>query len=110
MKQAAVLEMYQNNIVKIYDAMTNIPLNDLEEMMKTDTWLTAEEAKEIGFIDEIIKLDKNPESGMEKEEMAEKNLAHSHAVAPSASPRINLTEIINESYARALPFRRRNTQ
>jgi len=43
-------------IAKIYASRTGKPLNEIVDLMKKNTWLTAEEAKEWGFIDEIIEM------------------------------------------------------
>jgi ATP-dependent protease ClpP protease subunit len=43
-------------IANIYAKRTGKPINKLVELMKKNTWLTAEEAKEWGFVDEIIEM------------------------------------------------------
>lgn len=38
---------------RIYAKRTGKPLNEIHDLMKEETWLTAEESKEWGFIDEV---------------------------------------------------------
>ena len=52
-KQADVLEKISNEIANTYVKKTNLPVDRVKEMMQEETWLNAEEAKEIGFVDEI---------------------------------------------------------
>lgn len=43
-------------IANIYAAKTGKPLNEIADLMKKSTWLNASEAKEWGFVDEIIEM------------------------------------------------------
>ena len=53
-KQADVLEKYKNSIMETYLQKVNIDKEKLSELMDNESWLSAEEALEYGFIDEII--------------------------------------------------------
>jgi ATP-dependent Clp protease, proteolytic subunit ClpP len=53
-KQADVLEKYKNSITETYLQKVNIDKEKLSELMDNESWLSAEEALEYGFIDEII--------------------------------------------------------
>nr|DAY44803.1 MAG TPA: Putative ATP dependent Clp protease [Caudoviricetes sp.] len=53
-KQADMLEKYKNSILETYLQKVNIDKEKLSELMDNETWLSAEEALEYGFIDEII--------------------------------------------------------
>lgn len=53
-KQADVLEKHKNSILETYLQKVNIDKEKLSELMDNETWLSAEEALEYGFIDEII--------------------------------------------------------
>lgn len=54
MRRAAdVAEKLQKNIVAAYVAKTGKTSEEIEEKMDEETWFTAEEAKDFGFIDEI---------------------------------------------------------
>lgn len=53
-KQADMLEKYKNSILETYLQKVNIDKEKLSELMDNETWLSAKEALEYGFIDEII--------------------------------------------------------
>ena len=52
-KTAAVLDKISNEIADIYTKKTNLPFGKIKEMMDEETWLTADEAFELGFVDSI---------------------------------------------------------
>ena len=52
-KQADVLDKITNEIAEIYVKKTKRPYNEIIEMMAEETWLTAEEAVALGFVDSI---------------------------------------------------------
>lgn len=47
-------DMLMNQVVTLYDEHSLAGRSKIEEMLKRDTWLSPNEAKELGFIDEII--------------------------------------------------------
>lgn len=47
------LEKLRDSLVDVYQAKTNLGREKLVELLGKDTWLTAAEAKELGFADEI---------------------------------------------------------
>jgi len=51
---ADILEKISGNMVDIYSQNSNIGKKEIREMLKAETWFTAKEAKERGFIDTII--------------------------------------------------------
>jgi len=51
---ADILEKISGNMVDIYAANTSVGKREIRDMMKAETWLTAKEAKEKGFVDTII--------------------------------------------------------
>jgi len=51
---ADILEKISGNMVDIYSQNSSIGKKEIREMMKTETWFTAKEAKEKGFVDNII--------------------------------------------------------
>lgn len=51
---ADVLSGIDKSIARAYEAKTKISASDLLEMMSKETWLGAEEAKELGFSDGIM--------------------------------------------------------
>ena len=52
-KQADVLDKISNEIAEIYVKKTRLSYNEIEMMMSEETWLTAEEAVALGFVDSI---------------------------------------------------------
>ena len=52
-KEADLLDQIKSTIVKMYVDRTGISAKEAEELMSDETWMTAEEAKEKGFIDSI---------------------------------------------------------
>lgn len=51
---ADILEKISGNMVDIYAANTSVGKREVREMMKAETWFTAKESKEKGFIDTIL--------------------------------------------------------
>jgi ATP-dependent protease ClpP protease subunit len=54
-KQKQELAKITLQLAKMYTNKTGKTLNEIIDLMKEETWLTAEEAKDWGFVDEIIK-------------------------------------------------------
>ena len=52
-KTASLLEKISNEIADIYTKKTKLPYDKVKEMMDEETWLNADEALELGFIDSI---------------------------------------------------------
>ena len=52
-KQADVLDKITNEIAEVYVKKTQIPYNEIIRMMNEETWLTAEEAVALRFVDSI---------------------------------------------------------
>ena len=52
-KTASILEKISGEIANIYERKTRLSLNRIIEMMDIETWLNAQEAYELGFIDLI---------------------------------------------------------
>merc|ERR1719167_2102781 len=46
----------QNNIAKMYASMTNRSVETIQQDLMRDNFMSAEEAKEYGLIDQVIKL------------------------------------------------------
>ena len=53
--EAKLLEIYTASVIKRKGSQDNLE-NKISEMMAAETWLTAQEALEFGFIDEIVKV------------------------------------------------------
>jgi ATP-dependent Clp protease, protease subunit len=54
--EAKLLDIYTASVIKRKGSQDNLE-NKITEMMAAETWLTAQEALEFGFIDEIVKTD-----------------------------------------------------
>jgi len=52
-KQAQLMDKINLKLAKIYANATGLELSTIQDMMKAETWLTAEEAKEYNFIGSI---------------------------------------------------------
>jgi len=51
---ADILEKVSGNMVDIYVSESNVGKKEVKAMLKAETWMTAKEAKEKGFIDTIV--------------------------------------------------------
>jgi len=52
-KVADSLDKVKNSIIEVYKSRTGLEIAELEKMVEAETWLTAQEAKDLNFIDEI---------------------------------------------------------
>ena len=52
-KQADILEKISNEIANVYRRKTDISYDNIISMMEEETWMTAQESMEMGFVDEI---------------------------------------------------------
>ncbi len=55
-KMAGQAEVIKQTIVEVYKERTNLSENKLNSMMNKETWFSASEAKEYGFVDEVLDL------------------------------------------------------
>lgn len=51
---ADILEKISGNMIDIYAENSNVGKREVKQLLKAETWLTAKEAKEKGFVDTII--------------------------------------------------------
>lgn len=56
-KMADIMDKMKGTIVSAYKAKTGLSEKELSAMMDEETWLTADEAKEKGFIDSVIEIE-----------------------------------------------------
>lgn len=61
---ADVLEKLSGQAAAIYAARTKLPLERITEMMTAETWMTAAEAKELGFADVVKPVKNSGAAGM----------------------------------------------
>lgn len=52
--QALVTEKMRDSLADIYTAKTGLDRTEILRMMAAETWLTADEAKTLGFVDEVL--------------------------------------------------------
>jgi ATP-dependent Clp protease protease subunit len=79
-KQALdLLKTIKSGLVDVYQGRTKLETEKLSKMMTDETWLTANEAKELGFVDEVI----GSASSSSKKNLA--NLAGKSAIISSVS-------------------------
>ena len=52
-KVADVLDKVKDTMLNIYEAKSNLSREKLSELMNAETYMTAQDAKELGFVDEI---------------------------------------------------------
>lgn len=55
-KQAAVLEEVRNSLVQVYRKRTGKSEAELKTLMDNETWMSAETAKQLGFVDTILEV------------------------------------------------------
>lgn len=54
MKEASIIENYNKSIANAYRLKTKLDESELLELMNKETWMSAQQAKEKGFVDEIL--------------------------------------------------------
>ena len=52
-KTADLLDKIKSEIIEIYQRQTKLPYDVLSEMMDKETWLSSQEAQELGFVNDI---------------------------------------------------------
>lgn len=57
LKMVDMLDTIENQILKVYRDKTNIDFIELQQMVSTDYYMTAEQAIDLGFVDEVIAID-----------------------------------------------------
>ena len=72
-KTVEMLDKVKNSIIETYLNKTKTDKETLSELMDNETWMNAEEAKEYGFIDEI--LDENVEKEVIENKLIINNMA-----------------------------------
>lgn len=74
MEHTAEVLKHTNEIIKnAYKSKTNLTDEELQNMMDKETWLTADEAKAKGFVDEVQKAKEEEQDKIQKNKMNLKN-------------------------------------
>lgn len=58
MKMAELLDKMQGEFINVYESHSDLSREEIQEAMENETWYTAAEAQEAGFVDEIIQVEK----------------------------------------------------
>lgn len=103
--EAGVLENYNKSIANAYILKTGLSQEELLDLMNKETWLNAQQAKEKGFVDEILFENGNPlvasaQSGLISSEIINKmkNMKDKLSINPETEPIDNThSNIIEEN-------------
>ena len=84
---AEILELMDADIASAYKDKTDLPEDELLAMMEAETWMSAEKALELGFVDEINEISRKMK---EQEKKAEVISPFYAAVAEASARRIRM--------------------
>ena len=84
---AEILELMDADIASAYADKTDLPEDELLAMMEAETWMSAEKALELGFVDEINEISRKMK---EQEKKAEVISPFYAAVAEASARRIRM--------------------
>jgi len=90
---ANLLEKISGTMVDMYADNTNVGKRELKAMLKAETWLTAKQAKEKGFIDTIIEAGSSAKAAFDLSMFANYP-GESHAQAKTGEPTIRNIEAL----------------
>lgn len=97
--QATLLESIDNEIAKDYANRTGKSVADLAAMMAAETWFTADEAKDAGFVDEVVEATK---AASNKWNLGAYKNVPRDLVEPPAAPQASVDEQVKEHRANLL--------
>lgn len=72
-----VLDVIDNGIISAYEKKTGMSRSDIQELMNKDTYLSAEEAVNLGFVDGLI-----PDTKTSAEEITQRAVASAEGMIP----------------------------
>ena len=84
---AEILELMDADIASAYGDKTDLPKDELLAMMEAETWMSAEQAYDLGFIDEINQISRKTKEPQKKAEVISPFYA---AVAEASARRIRM--------------------
>ncbi len=84
---AEILELMDADIASAYGDKTDLPEDELLAMMEAETWMSADKALELGFIDEINQISRKMKESEKKAEVISPFYA---AVAEASARRIRM--------------------
>jgi ATP-dependent Clp protease protease subunit len=83
------LNTIKNGIVETYQNKTQLDAEELERMMSKETWMTARQAQEKGFVDEVVSVGEAKPFKLQLQNMAVLNCLNSYQNVPE--------ELLNET-------------
>jgi ATP-dependent protease ClpP protease subunit len=83
------LKTIKNGIVETYQNKTHMEAEELERMMSNETWMTARQAQEKGFVDEVVSVGDAKPFKLQLQNMAVLNCLNSYQNVPE--------ELLNET-------------
>jgi len=84
---ADILELMDADIASAYGDKTDLPEDELLAMMEAETWMSAEQAYDLGFIDEVNEISRKMKEPQKKAEVISPFYA---AVAEASARRIRM--------------------
>lgn len=84
---AEILELMDADIASAYGDKTDLPEDELLALMEAETWMSAEQAYDLGFIDEINQISRKTKEPQKKAEVISPFYA---AVAEASARRIRM--------------------
>jgi ATP-dependent Clp protease protease subunit len=90
-KVLSMMQTVKEGIIDAYLSKTNLAQEKLSKMMTAETWLTAKEAKEYGFIDEVISI-----SAKASMQVGAANVAFANALANYVNVPADLLAVASE--------------
>lgn len=91
-KTADVLEQIKENIITTYAAKTGQDRGELAAMMANETWMTAEEAKSLGFADEVTHNGKKMAAFVDSAKFKFKNIPERFKAPPSVAEQLAIVK------------------
>lgn len=76
------LKTIKNGIVETYQNKTHLEAEELERMMSNETWMTARQAQEKGFVDEVVSVSDAKPFKLQLQNMAVLNCLNSYKNVP----------------------------
>jgi len=76
------LKTIKNGIVETYQNKTHLDAEELERMMSNETWMTARQAQEKGFVDEVVSVSDAKPFKLQLQNMAVLNCLNSYKNVP----------------------------
>ena len=96
------LKTIKNGIVETYQNKTHLDAEELARMMSNETWMTASQAQEKGFVDEVVSVGDTKPFKLQLQNMAVLNCLNSYQNVPEEL--LNETECPSEDELDLVPL------